>query len=1198
MTVDSFGIETIDLPWRIVLRPVGGNDNPGPYKLTYNAPTNHYKQHQSGYVYYPPTVYSGPDIYVEKASLPIDPTGGSHRFAESGGAFWKPLTGPHQDKFISQHTNELGYGNITVTAVPFGFAPGSSTTVLENVKSVGASKNYNAPGELHFTLALAHPQIEFCVPKRTHYAVEWYINGAWVEKFTGLLWDMQANENDVIFFGIDYPTLLRTIIDERFDARKPEKSEANGGSKYINQQIKAIIRKQLEYGRDRENSLFDWIDVDATRIATEMTDHVTFWTTLKPIFDTIVGLIDSHRQGTGRMTRLDAVRDAGATYGWVWEVLNDPGTFLPGFAMRYGELVQNYDVIQFGDDWVSRMSAIGRSHSGLQVFANSVYSAAVDPTAYGTVSGVVAYMDTADKKDLTRRLKQEALNRGQLGRRLALALRIGQMMPFDGYNIADHIPVNIVRGAMDTRAWGTGRSAGYFTIYGVAFEASDDGHWATMLNLLPCQKADDNTNSTPDPADATPVEGDQATLPQESGSGIGAPSGGGSTGSPGDPPIGDPADPDVRTYTDVVTGIVYDYNEDTGLWVARPGTGYVAQGVQPRGGIPGMDGWDGENGEVGPPGPMGPIGPAGPQGVPGQDGEPGEPGQDGEPGPPGPAGADGAAGATGPQGPAGPSGPPGPPGEDGQDGADSTVPGPQGPTGPTGPQGPQGDPGPTGATGSTGPIGMPGLDGADGADGEPGPPGPQGPQGATGATGDTGPTGATGPTGPMGMPGLDGADGADGDMGPPGPVGPQGPTGATGATGDTGPTGATGATGPMGMPGLDGADGADGEPGPPGPTGPQGATGATGAQGPQGDPGATGATGAQGPMGPPGISSDPGDEGGFEPIFLGIPGQVMSALTDGGGGQSADVQVFTANGTWTKPTGAKRVHVQCWGGGGGGGGGATGGVANGGNGAGGGGGAYIDHWYEAGDLAASVSVTVGAATGNAATSADGATGNPSSFGTLMQAFGGGGGRRGVSDGSPGGGGGGGLHGAGTVGSLTQGGAGGGPGAGGTNSVGVGIYGGMGGGTTNTAPNVSGTQGVAVFGGGGGGGCTSAGVGAAGRTSLYGGGGGGGGGGLAGAGAVAGGAGGASGSDTVNITGGGGAAATTGSGGTGTAGSPSTYGAGGTGGGGGGSHASGTGGTGGAGGARGGGGGGGGGGSTAGGTGGAGGRGEVIVTTYF
>ena len=69
----------------------------------------------------------------------------------------------------------------------------------------------------------------------------------------------------------------------------------------------------------------------------------------------------------------------------------------------------------------------------------------------------------------------------------------------------------------------------------------------------------------------------------------------------------------------------------------------------------------------------------------------------------------------------------------------------------------------------------------------------------------------------------------------------------------------------------------------------------------------------------------------------------------------ADFQRFTANGTWTKPTGAKLVIMELIGGGGGGG---DGGQNSGGG--GGGGGAYIRGIYDAVSMPSSLTISVGA----------------------------------------------------------------------------------------------------------------------------------------------------------------------------------------------------------------------------------------------
>lgn len=196
----------------------------------------------------------------------------------------------------------------------------------------------------------------------------------------------------------------------------------------------------------------------------------------------------------------------------------------------------------------------------------------------------------------------------------------------------------------------------------------------------------------------------------------------------------------------------------------------------------------------------------------------------------------------------------------------------------------------------------------------------------------------------------------------------------------------------------------------------------------------------------------------------------------------ADVQTFTANGTWTKPTGAKSVYVKVIGGGA-----SGGGRAGAGGGAGGGGGGCVIATFDATALTSTVAITVGAEVAGV-TNANGNTGNNSTFGAYLTAYGGG---AGLGTTNSGGGGGGGTFSVGLAGGgTTAGGVGGSP-LGGVTAGGVSTFGGGGGG--DGSASAGGVGGISVYGGGGGGGANTdgAGNGGNGGSSMYGGGGGGG-----------------------------------------------------------------------------------------------------------
>lgn len=273
---------------------------------------------------------------------------------------------------------------------------------------------------------------------------------------------------------------------------------------------------------------------------------------------------------------------------------------------------------------------------------------------------------------------------------------------------------------------------------------------------------------------------------------------------------------------------------------------------------------------------------------------------------------------------------------------------------------------------------------------------------------------------------------------------------------------------------------------------------------------------------------------------------------------AVDKQLFIANGTWTKPAGAKMVHILLIGAGGSGAGGArlaSLGAASGGG--GGGAGCRVDRWLEASDLGATVAITTAAgpsggagSTTNGSNGSDGAQGTTTTFGS-WSAFAGGGGSQGAAAATNSGGGGG-------AGSQSSGGT-----ASGATGGTAGSTGGAGGGA-----GAAGNNGGTVDCGGSGGGDTQAAAGNGGGLAFNGPGGGGAGGGISGAAAFAGGSGGRTAGYYSTITGGantgangtsptslgnqpgaggaGGGANTTGAGGNG--GTPANYGAGGGGGG--------------------------------------------------
>lgn len=357
--------------------------------------------------------------------------------------------------------------------------PGDLVARIENAKSLGASIVYNSPGEAHWTLPVDHQQIGVIEPKQTHYAIDFYSGDGWRETFAGLVWDYDAVETSVVFTGIDYLALYDLVLDERYDPAKPDRSYADGGSKYSNKSIRTIIHDQLDRARKLANSPVGFIGVDLGDISASMTSLVTIWSTMQPVLSFCAGLIDSHRQGSVKRTRIQVVKTSAG--GYKVRVVDSPGQTRDSLRLKYGELVQGYRVIPFGPEWSSVLHSIGRTREGLKVMYKTASAPGIDQSVWGRIARAVVMDNVSGEADLTRRTKQAALHAGRLGKAIALAVRSGVLRPLDGYDVTDAIPVHIQHGAVDTTAFGSG----YWVIYAVTWEAMDDGSQNVTLTLSP-----------------------------------------------------------------------------------------------------------------------------------------------------------------------------------------------------------------------------------------------------------------------------------------------------------------------------------------------------------------------------------------------------------------------------------------------------------------------------------------------------------------------------------------------------------------------------------------------------------------------------------------------------------------------------------------------------------------------------------------
>jgi NADH:ubiquinone oxidoreductase subunit len=384
-----------------------------------------------------------------------------------------------------------------------GRGPGRVVAVLEEAKNVGASIVYNSPGEIHFTLLKNDPWCAVIEPRQVHYAVEFYSGDGWQEKYAGVVWDVDATDTDLVFKGIDYLALWDTCIDERYDPLKSNKSYKNNGSYYSNVTLRTVILDQLKWAHKQPDSWVGFIKLRSANICA-MDEKVTVYSTMQPTLSFITGLIDSHRQGSGKRTRISVKKNAAGEYEL--HIVDDPGIIRSDLSLHYGEMVQGYRLIYFGDNWANVQHVIGRNRDGVKVVYKTIKGKAFQPstTTYGRIANVSVMDGVQDAKDLERRGLQAAIVAAKLGKQIALGIRTQYLAPLTGWDVTDLFPITIQDEAVDTTHLGSG----YWAAMAAAWEATDIGQQSLVITFLPREDA-----STPNP-DLLPSDGNISTQPE------------------------------------------------------------------------------------------------------------------------------------------------------------------------------------------------------------------------------------------------------------------------------------------------------------------------------------------------------------------------------------------------------------------------------------------------------------------------------------------------------------------------------------------------------------------------------------------------------------------------------------------------------------------------------------------------------------
>ena len=418
--------------------------------------------------------------------------------------------------------------------------PAGVRAIIEDPGDLACATYANDLGEMYFTIPMNHPQAGECEPFKTHWEIQRWDGSDWVRlhKYAyGLLTDLDFAADEVIVIGMDYLGLLSLSIDTRTPEEKSDgtyknfnKSTRSGGAKYKNEKISYILKEQLDLAQAEEDSLTGFINrgqVDT------MDTEISIYVSYRQRLDFIRGLLDSYRQGTGIGSRLSVSYDS-TDDRWEWRIDADPGIERPALRLQYGGMVQGFRILTY-PEFATRAMGVGVVMNSTKPIYR-MFPNANDGDSYvhqyGNMQVANIWTDLSDRNDLKRRVRQLYAERSRVGKKVALGLRVHGLLPFQRYDLSDHVRLDIERYVLDTQSFGSG----WWTIWGTEWRLARDGHEELTLVVRP---REDTKPADPDILTSDPVVDTPGLCFGE-----------------GPPPVGGECDCDDG-YVDVLTGTVY-----------------------------------------------------------------------------------------------------------------------------------------------------------------------------------------------------------------------------------------------------------------------------------------------------------------------------------------------------------------------------------------------------------------------------------------------------------------------------------------------------------------------------------------------------------------------------------------------------------------------------------------------------------------
>jgi hypothetical protein len=347
-----------------------------------------------------------------------------------------------------------------------GRGRGSVKAVISHAKYIGVSSYLNEGGEMFFTLPYNHPQINECVPLERHYRVERYdqIDEVYRTVGTGILHDYQATDNEVVFYGIDYMSVLnQTLTDVAGIISNPSTTVT-----YDNQTASAIWQAEMSAAKNATNSRLGFVNMEATISAESKTYDI--FTAGEQRGSFLFNIMAIAQEGTtNKIVFGNRIESNTQSYNSFFLDMNYSSAANNKVRLVYGANVKRFSYSPNLRSLRTRAVLIATSifgSSSSKIWSNFATSALA--STYGIIDRVDVQEDLISQDSVSARaaynLNESSPEKIKV---ISLAITDGSIVPYKDYQLGDDVRVVIKRGPVNVDST--------FTIRGQQWIGREDG---------------------------------------------------------------------------------------------------------------------------------------------------------------------------------------------------------------------------------------------------------------------------------------------------------------------------------------------------------------------------------------------------------------------------------------------------------------------------------------------------------------------------------------------------------------------------------------------------------------------------------------------------------------------------------------------------------------------------------------------------